>query len=53
MILIKGTIYTIPNSSTNPKTDYLLSRRSLIVGDNTTISLTVLFTFLVRRSYKH
>ena len=36
----------IPNSLREPKTDYLLSRRSLIVGDNPTISLTVSVYFL-------
>ena len=30
----------------NPKTDYLLSRRRIIVGDNPTISLTVFVYFL-------
>ena len=37
----KGTIFHNPNSSTNPKHDYLLSRRRIIGGNNPSVSLTV------------
>ena len=43
----KGTIHKIPKLFTRTlKTDYLLSRRRIIVGDNPTISLTAFVYFL-------